>query len=396
MENSNLSNISGDHNISFTGVDVGGDIIIKIADDLPPEVKKQKQELSVRIEELVGQLSALKKDSTSIDSNAEQTEIPENPLYSKIKWRRLIQAIKHQGCVLFIGPEISIDEKGESLHQYFYKQLAEDFDDVDFLEEEGFFTPGADEEILYDMLDYYKEEFQTQNSTGRSVLEKLAQFPFSLTISLCPDDTIHRICDDFDIKHQYVYYDGTKKEMEMPENDNPIIYNILGSARENGRYIFTHENLYNYLNEISIPPIIKKKIQDATHFLFIGFDFSKWYNRLLLFVLDFENKQAGVNRLNIEKKNIPAEFEKFIEKQFNIASVHDGGDEFIDWLIQNAKKEEGLLKDLSQSFILTNFSSLQRLSTKVSDEKMLEALLKINEEADIISKKINSFKLLIT
>lgn len=396
MAGDSISKITGDNNIVIQNPAVGENIIINIANDLSPDVKKQKQELSDKIKSLVGQLTELKENPETMDSKAEIGVKPDNPNYRKIKWRRLVQAIKHQGCVLFIGPEISVNKKGDSLHQIFYNQLTEDFDDIEYIEDEGFFSPGADEEILYDILDYYKDEFHEQNKIGRSVLEKFAQIPFSLIISLCPDDTIHHIFNDFDLSHQYLYFDGTRKEIDMPDSDNPIIYNILGSAAENGRYIFTHENLYNYLNDITIPSEIKKKIHDATHFLFIGFDFNKWYNRLLLFVLDFEHKQSGAARLNIDNKTIAEEFEKFIEKQFNITSVHDDYVEFIGWLIQNAREEEGLVKDLSLSFIQTNFGSLQKLSTKVSDGKKLEELLKINDDTDSIERKIESFKQLIS
>lgn len=390
MDSNNISNITGDHNISLTGVEAGGDIIIKIADDLPPEVKQQKQELSLRIEELVGQLNALTQQAQKPDSDGVSADSQDKPAYGKIDWRRLSQAIKHQGCVLFIGPEMSVDEEGKSLHYKLYQQLSEKFKDIDYQAKEGFFTPGADKVILYDILDYYTDDFPTQNKTGRAVLEKLAQFPFNLTISLCPDDTIHRIYNDYDLNHQYIYFDDKiRKEVEMPDNDNPVIYNALGSASENGRYIFTHENLYNYLSDIRIPPVIKKKIKDATHFLFIGFDFNKWYNRLLLFVLDLEDEQSG---FNVESHNIAQEFENFIEKQFNIVSVQDNYGDFISLLSQNARDVKGLLRDLGGSFIQTNFESLKKLSTKVSDEKMLEVLLKLNEDADSIEKKIESFK----
>jgi hypothetical protein len=396
MESKNISKITGDDNKVIQGLTAGRDIIITISDDLPPEVKEQKRVLGVRIEELVAELSKLMKLSKGNKTLPDTTAGTVNPVYKKIKWRRLIQAIKHQGCILFVGPEISADERGVSLHQSFYRKLASELDDIEYMEEEGFFSPGAEEEILYDVLDYYRDEFHMQNNIGRNILEKLAQFPFTLTISLCPDDTIHQIYNDFDLNHQFLYYDGTKKEIDLPKGENPLIYNILGNASENGRYVFTHENLYNYLNDITIPPVIKKKIQDATHFLFIGFDFSKWYNRLLLFVLDFDHSQTDANRLNIEKNTIAKEFEKFIQKQFDITSVHDDYEEFIGCLVKHAREEEGIIKDLSSSFIQTNFRSLQKLSIKVTDEKKLKTLLKINEETDLISKKIKSFKQLIS
>jgi hypothetical protein len=397
MENSTTSNISGDDNKVIQGITAGRDIIIKISGDLPDNIKEQKKAISRRIEDLVKQLNELMDCCENKDETAIVHDKPDNPVYRKIKWRRLIKAIKHQGCVLFIGPEISVDDKGVSLHYKFYKNLTRELDDVEYMEKEGFFSPGADEEILYDVLDFYKDDFQHQNKVGRNVLEKLAQFPFSLIISLCPDDTIHHVFNDFDLEHKFLFFDGTKKEIDFSDEEVPIIYNILGSASENGRYIFTHANLYNFLliNEKIVPPVIKKKLQDATHFLFIGFDFSKWYNRLLLFVLEFKQKQAGVDRLYIEKKDLAEEFEKFIEKQFDITSIHHDYDEFINWLTRHAREEEGLLKDLSQSFIHSNFTSLQKMSVKVSDETKLEALLKINNDADVIQRKVESFKTLL-
>ena len=115
-----------------------------------------------------------------------------------------------------------------------------------------------------------------------------------------------------------------------------------------------------------------------------------------MFVLEFGQKQNGSHGLNIDNNTIAEEFEKFIEKQFSISSVQDDYLEFVGSLITYAREEEGLVKDLSKSFIQSNFGLLQKLSTKVTDEKTLEGLLMINESADAIDMKIESFKQLIS
>ncbi len=191
-------------------------------------------------------------------------------------------------CILFLGPEISVDDKGNSLHREFFNQIAEGFPDMEYIENEGFYSPQSDEIISAFALEYYKSDFLVQNKIGRSLLEDFAQIPFNLIVSLCPDDTMHRIYDDFAIDHNFITYNGTIQEMDPDDDETPVIYNILGNATADGKYIYTHENFYKYLKKVVIPPEIKKKIQDANHFLFIGFDFEKWYNRLLQFILDLD------------------------------------------------------------------------------------------------------------
>lgn len=388
--NENTSNITGDSNINLQDISAR-DIIINIAKDLPAEVKQQKQALNEKIKSLVEKLAAI-DEKLSGQLQANSFTPPENdPGYDAVRWRRLLQALRHQGCVLFIGPEVSTNTNGKSLHTEFYKELARDFDDIQFLEHEGFFSPESDEEILYDILDFYSKDFPKKNIAGRKILEKLAEVPFSLIISLCPDDTIHKVFTDYGINHQFLAYDGTKQEVDSISPEKPVIYNILGNAASNGRYIFTHENFYNYLNKISIPSGIKKKIQEATHYLFIGFDFDKWYNRLLLFILDFEQKKSGAHRMTVGNKNMQEEIEKFIEKQFNITCIDNDYSQFIEWLLHNVA-EEGINKNLNKDFVQNNFIRLKSLSNKVGSEDNTDELLIFEEQTSEIGKSIEKFQ----
>jgi len=385
----NTSNIQGDGNLVLQDINAG-DITINIASNLDPDVKQKKESLKKVVNGLVEELTQLKAQMPQATQVGE-FEPPDDEEYAKIKWRRLIQALRHKGCILFLGPEISIDAQGNSLHREFYKEIAEDFDEIEFIENEGFFSPESDEEILYDMLDFYSKDFPKKNKIGRSLLEEFAQIPFDLIISLCPDDTMHRIYDDFAINHNFLAYDGTKQELNNTDDEIPVIYNILGNAASNGRYIFTHENFYQYLNKVAIPSEIKKKIQDATHFLFVGFDFDKWYNRLLLFILDLEQSKGGGNRLIVGNKKIKVDIEKFIEKQFNITFINDEYKKFAEWLSLNAGEAE-IARNLNATFVQNNFIALKNFSIKVSDEDKLEDLVKIEEQAKAIGDKIEKFK----
>lgn len=388
--NETTSNITGDSNINLQDISAR-DIIINIAKDLPAEVKQQKEALNEKIKGLVETLASIDEIVAKLSDNKSFTPPENDPGYDSIRWRRLLQALSYQNCVLFIGPEISINPQGKSLHTEFYKDLVKDFDEVEYLENEGFFSPEADEEILYDILDFYSKDFPKKNITGRKMLEQLAQVPFSLIISLCPDDTIKKVYDDYGLNHQFLAYDGTKQEVDPMTPEKPVIYNILGNASSNGRYIFTHENFYNYLNKVTIPSEIKKKIQDATHYLFIGFDFDKWYNRLLLFILDFEQKKSGAHRMTVGNKNVKEDVEKFIAKQFSITFVDNEFSQFIEWLLYNVK-EEGIIRNLNQGFVQNNFARLKSLSSRVGTEDNLDELVKIEEQTAAIGKSIEKFQ----
>lgn len=390
----NTSNITGDSNLVLQDINAR-DIIINIAKDLPVEIKQQKELLNVKLKEMAETLAAIDENIKNAPK-PESFQPPENDAaYDAIRWRRLLQALRHQGCILFIGPEISVNSKGDSLHQEFYKELALDFPEIEYLENEGYFSPESDEIILYDVLDFYSKDFPKKNISGRKILEQLAQVPFSLIISLCPDDTMHKVFSDYDLDHQFLAYDGTKQEVEPMTPERPVLYNILGNAASNGRYIFTHENFYNYLNKVHIPAEIKKKIQDATHYLFIGFDFNKWYNRLLLFILEFEQKKSGAHRMTIGNKNVKEDIEKFIAKQFNITFVDNESSQFIDWLIHNVG-EDGTIRNLNQGFVQNNFLKLKSLSARVGTEDNLDELMKIESVVEEISARIKKFHQKIT
>ena len=398
MVDSNKSDIKGDNNKVIQGLKAGGDITINYGSDLDPKVKKEKEKVGNKIEELVGQLREIEEHALIKPNKEDKTKEPDSANYKDIDWQRLVKAIKRERCVLFIGPEISVDEKGKSIHEAFYKQQTKKHKGIEYHEVEGLFSPKADKVIELHVIDFYEEEFQKSNKIGRRVLENFVQIPFSLIISLCPDDTIHKIFDDFDMKHQYLYYEkDTRKETDRPSRDNPVIYNILGHPEKDGRYIYTHENFYKYLNNVRIPSEIKKKINDAADFIFIGFDFNKWYNRLLLFVLKLGQKEDTDHRINIEKKEIAEEFEKFINKQFSITSVRDDYTEFAGLLIKKAKEvDESIIKDLSQNFIKNKFDVLEKLGRKVNDEKLEDPLHELSKEADSIGSDIDSFKQLMS
>lgn len=385
----NISTITGDNNISLQDISAGGDVNITIADGLPPEVKQKKENLKVQVHAILSELVALNEQATT-ETEVPEFEPPDDPAYEKISWRRLLNSIRAQTCVLFIGPEISMNASGKSIHNEFYKEIAKEFSKVEYLENEGFFSPGADSKIYTETLLYYKEDFPRENKIGRNLLAEFARLPFSLIVSLCPDDTMHRVLDDFGRDHTFVSYDGTKQDVEPPTKEKPVVYNLIGNAAKDGKYIFTHENFYEYLKNIKIPDEIKKMIKSPVDFLFIGFDFSKWYNRLLLFILGFEQIESD-NRFIVENKTVEQDVVMFINDQFKITFVENDYGKFVEWLSKNAA-QKGIQKIVDQVFIENNLKTLKDIGNNITDKNKMDELSLLEKETQAIGLKVEKFK----
>jgi len=75
------------------------------------------------------------------------------------------------------------------------------------------------------------------------------QIPFNLIISASPDDTLHRIFDSHNKKHNFISYNEDEQDVDEPSKDMPLIFNFLGNAGFNGKFIFTFQQFHDYINQ---------------------------------------------------------------------------------------------------------------------------------------------------
>ena len=352
-----------------------------------PEITQKRDKIKHKITELTKILEQLFKAVE--EPNDDAPLLGKNHLNDR-EWKHLVKSIQKGECVLFLGQEIAVNDTGSSLHEKFFKEVGADFD-IKYFENEGFFSPFDDVFFLQEIQEYYEEVFPSQNKIGENILKQLAQIPFSMIISLTPDDTMHRIYDDFNKKHQYYYHDGTKHPIEKPSIENPLIYNILGEGK--GDYILTHQQFYDYIKKIELHPEIKFKLQKAQYILFFGFNFNKWYNRLLLFLLEISIGKRSVkpNIHAFETKPIEPEFEKFVKQQFNITYVEDDYSLFLNQLLSKTTQGKTSV-DLNKEFILQNEKTLKEIKNKLVDKRSFEELIAIGSDLEEIENNIISFK----
>ncbi len=380
---------SSSNNIIFQGNQQinsgGGNIIfgsVSGEDALPEEVKTKKAELRKTLKELFEELTKQQTgDNKQEDINNDKTDTTKDI-------QLLIRALKAERCVLFIGPEISQNAEGKSLHDEFYKALsADDINELEYNESEGFFQPHDDPMFEVDIEEYYNDKFNKENITGKNILQKLAQLPLKLIISFAPDETMHQIYDKYDKKHEFLHYKGTEIPDIKPETDNPVILNVLGSATSNGgKFIFTYNDFFKYLKNAKIPPEIKKEIQNAVHYVFIGFDFNRWNNRLLLFILGISDENQRSNRFLIEKEKTSEEIQSFMKKQFDISFVENDDEKFVNSVLKSAKKAS-LLNNLDEKFVEKQLSLIKKCSDDIVDAKKMEDLRIVEKDLLLISEK---------
>ncbi len=341
--------------------------------------KEQNKEFNEKTNELFTKLANLQLKYQNIETEYFNEA---NKAFDDIYFDDLIEAIESGQCVLFIGQDLSVDDNNISLHEKFFKRISRRR--IEYNQKDGLFMPKSEKQIELKALNYYNKKFNDDNKIGNNILNKIAQIPFSLIISVTPDNTIHQIFDKYNKKHSYFYYNkGTKHNVEEPTKEDPVIYNMLGDTGFDGKYIFTHKQFYEYINqkqEVKIPFEIENKIKDVAHYLFLGFDFNKWQNRLLLFSLNLYN-EADAYTFDADK--IEDINQEFINQQFNITFIKNNYNDFVNVLLQKCEKEK-LNKPLIETFITNINEDITKVIAKTENFNNLADLIKIEKKIDAI------------
>jgi hypothetical protein len=201
-----------------------------------------------------------------------------NDWIDQIEWDDLLDELINEQCVLVIGPELINYPDNKTLFQILVDQLKNETSlrkhvDIDspyiFAHEELLqLQPNGRDTSLYAFLrDFYKKRTELD-----APFLKISQLPFSLIISLLPDQRLSKIFKEQGKEFTFDYYPRTKgsqkRELsQMPNSDQPLIYNMLG-VLEPADAVLTFDNLFEYLQGIlgdrPLPIFIRwftKKIQ---------------------------------------------------------------------------------------------------------------------------------------
>ena len=134
------------------------------------------------------------------------------------------------------------------------------------------------------------------DATDRKILE----IPFPLVISLNPDTFLFDIATT-NFEHRFNFrhfrFNGEQSDdTHLLAPDVPLIYNLLGSLEEDESIVLDYDDLFRFIQTTiglrGLPDKVRIKLREANSFLFLGFDFEKWYAQLLLQMLTGERPAA--------------------------------------------------------------------------------------------------------
>ncbi len=284
---------------------------------------------------------------------------------SDFDYEDIIDALREGDAVLFLGPQLLRDVQGRALEEGLYDELGARQEDHPlirtFYEEDGFFLL-KEENHRRRLVRQVRRFYEKEHSAADELLQKLARIPFPLFVSLTPDGLLQRA---FDAQRQDYrsdfYYRGQPYEPYVDATrERPLLYGMLGSLSQADSLVLTHKDLFAYLESVfagkSMAPELRKHIQDARTFIFLGLPFEKWYMQLLLRVLyhissRLESLEQYASHPQKQMKHT------IFEEEFKIKFVPDAGPDFIRELYRRCE-EEGLLKPVPEESPRHRYRSL--------------------------------------
>jgi hypothetical protein len=218
-------------------------------------------------------------------------------------WDKLLYGIEKGECILFLGPELSIDS-AEGTREVPAQSLASSL--LSALDDEalaGFearsgdlawiaqrFIAREDEVGLEMQLARWHREWATRSST---VHDDLAGLPFRLIVTTGLDPLMEnalRRAGKAPFVERY-HYRGRNEEL-LPESTiaSPILFHLYGRVNEPSSVVVTELQLLDFLARLIArdPPLPNDLNAALTHgrlFLFLGFGLRQWYLRILFHVL---------------------------------------------------------------------------------------------------------------
>jgi len=246
----------------------------------------------------------------------------------KIYWEGLLNDIAVRKCVLLIGPYFTT-VAGQPMSRYVRERLKE---------------VGGDE-IAYDYaaddLFLFKSEEAKLNCARRvkkiyrgitppdELLAKILQIPFPLIISLNPDKFLPSYCLEHGIAYHFSFMKINGEAMESipePTPESTIIYNLCGCIDDDESLVLDYEDLFKLLktalSDTGLPDRVRTMAQRAQTFLFLGFQFEKWYSQLLLQLLTGQRKKSS--KIAIDTAFANDDSHNFVVRQFSIKFMGDG------------------------------------------------------------------------
>lgn len=269
------------------------------------------------------------------------------------KFRILTADLKQQKCVLLLGPEIVISQ-GTALHQTLRNHLLENHGDdiAHYYERDGFFLfkEKLSKEDVQREVNFFYQDNHTENNVDELIFKQITRIKTHLVLSINPDRFLSDVAYKYGIEHRFAYFKhggGAVDEVEEPSIEKPLFYNLCGNYENDNSLVLDYDDLFSLLSALlgspGLPTKLKTSLQQAKHFLFIGFDFDKWYSQLLLKVLSGEK---AIRKFAIDPSPREENTTTFLVKQFGIEFIEKEDEIAFFQALYESCEAQGLLREV--------------------------------------------------
>jgi len=270
------------------------------------------------------------------------------------KFRSIFADIRQNKCVILVGPEI-LKIGSRSFRDVLRDKLDETNNDdiAHYYERDGFFLfrdKIAKEDVQREVVLFY-QDYNLDKEITENLLLQLVRLRIHVILSINPDTFLSDVAYKYGIKHRFAYFQhgGTAvQDVEVPSGDMPLFYNLYGSLERDNSLVLDYDDLFRLFSSLlgspGLPPNLALALQQAKHFLFVGFDFDKWYSQLLLRLLSGEK---AIRKFAVDTSEKSDNTTTFLVKQFGIEFIEDES-AFLTELIRRAEVE-GLFRDIMES-----------------------------------------------
>lgn len=280
-------------------------------------------------------------------------------------WKPLLRRLKRQKAVLLLGPEVVMANHPqqpplkEALLEFIHDDLKgrisdKDLQRIEYYSEDGFcyYEDSYKTEVVDAILAFYEELELTE------LHRQVAQLPFHCILSLSPDHLLCQAFEELGLPYTFHYYnksryaeqeDDAKLDFE-PSLQNRLIYNLFGSIEDEDSLIVSYEDLFTFLEKIfnnhKLPKTVREVLLSANCFVFVGFNYGKWYLKLLLRMLNIHDKMRKKYGMDIPARET---VQTFFINEFDMNFTGIGAGDFVQELF-GICQQKGLLVQAPEQY----------------------------------------------
>jgi hypothetical protein len=279
-------------------------------------------------------------------------------------------------CVLFVGPDL-LKYDGADFNSAFFAAIShQDTSAIDTTRVK--YHP--DEKIWSFASNIVKSKFYIELSKflkektnwDDPVFHQMASLPFPLIVSLLPDDTLSTAFSQF-AGLDFTFKSSLESNVPEPGTEHPVIYNIYGNTK-NREYVVSHFDYLTFIERYAkegFPLNIKESIAKANYMVFVGFEFDRWYNIFLLYIINKIKDRS--DKIAISAQSAEELYQNLLDMQsLNVFFNERESTQFLQELYTKAKGK-GLARNLisRKDYFLKMLGETQLLINEVRERIQL-------------------------